>query len=1717
MLRACTLNVGGIKSPSRFAAILSWASESEFQVFLLQECHLTTSPFDWVRGGHGADLTWSGSSHYLPGTGSTQGCLILLKHSLLLTDVSPVTVTAPGRVLRVDLTVGGHPASLVCVYAPVQEAERSEFYGITLPACLPDPRTRAVLMGGDFNCITHAADYVGPSASRGVQRAAESGAQALRSLMAGADPTSPWLVDVWRAHHPDRVDATHISASHNTAARLDRWLVSSDMAAWVMATDIEALQDLATDHFPVSLTLRMPPQVLLGRGLPRVEPLVYDDPRARSSIQALLRAATASLAVGAPPGADVVWWHRTLWSRTKASVLVAALAFQARLRREQLAQRRAWATAARVARQHFMMQAAAGDPAAAAAAILLQTTARLPVVRLLDRAERRLAAEAHLTHSYGERPTFYQHNKARVPHMPTLVRTLRVPVPGPVPGPAVVSLDSHAGLRAAQAQFVGHYSAASGGVFAAKQCDMQARGRLLASLTTRLSPAQARAAEGPLGDGHITEAELRRALSASGCGTAPGCDGLSVEFYLQFWDDLSPLLVAALAEAFDDVASNSPLEDFLSGVIALVPKPGKPADTVGGYRPITLLPVDTRIVARALSDRLQAPLDVLIDPSQTAFITGRDISDNVQYVMAMADYVRDHHQPLWLLFMDLAGAYDGVDWGLLRDTMVAMGFQAHGHVRWAQILHQGATNCIMLNRHLSAPFPVASGLLQGSAASPLYWCIVLQPLASYLASLLLAGRLCTPVIPQCSGAAMAPVRLLHAPVLPTYADDTSTGLMDPDHVAPGAPAPAHLPVGVTGSVQVLLVEGFHTFALAGGPSVSAGPGGKSVVVRAGAPPATVAQHAEEAATAGVLATSLRVLPRGTTVRHLGVPVAPGVDPNVVAHAAFAHGVGGLVKEAITWRSQALSLVGRVHIARQCMASQLVYPLGYLRPDPPQLQQLSLAITRFVAAASHPADAAPYSDRLYPCTAAFALPREEGGLGFPVLQHVSVAMQAKLIAQLPGVAVRPWQALVRHLLADPVSGLASWVVTQPNSVALPPALSRLAGHVECFAQLRVHRVVHPAQQSYHSVMAEPLFHNPDIVFTSLADGSAYSPAELLTSVFVGAVSGWRRLQDVYDTLHTSPAPLSLAAHAAVALVMRALPQPWQAHLLTHPSPVAEWECAVVPGHPGFVARQVQLAGGPVPEVLWAMSSGRLLPLLPGMLLPVGNVVVPLAALVWSPAAVAVLRKPAPRMSVAELVEQRQAPPHRPPWPREWWLLGPWASVWLDPAVWGWRAGGHTVDLTTFTVKAARLRLARLAWEAQDAKPNPSRGAPYSHGTGMWPRGWGSRPAIPVAGQQPLYDLTGITQLEDGWRSKYDEHLRVHHALGVGGLLPGERDAGPMPAVNSLAPLPHRPSPEQRRASQALRAAQLPGRHGRRLAAAAPVVLAVADVGAVVVGAPAAPVQPAAPGPGLASTGVWGRLLDPALQVAHRVVAWQVLHGQLMVGAFKFYIAPHLGTPAGACCAACRAAGRPDQLETLTHAFMDCPAVAPALDWLLNVYLVLTGETALRDPLVLLADADWHWRPTHPAMWRRLRTAFLGCAWALRCDHGADLQARSVAVAVAEALSRGVRRDWRRTLGTVRAEAAGIVPTVWFRGRPPDLSLPAFHKLWPSPGAWFVATPGVRDLHVRLSQDWPVAMPQVPPHPGAAIGAMIPAQGAADQGAAFVGPPPAAAPQPAPPLA
>ena len=95
------------------------------------------------------------------------------------------------------------------------------------------------------------------------------------------------------------------------------------------------------------------------------------------------------------------------------------------------------------------------------------------------------------------------------------------------------------------------------------------------------------------------------------------------------------------------------LEDAADDVICPIPKPNQPRDEISGYRPITLLNCDLKLIMLILANRLQRPLDYIIDVTQSAFLRGRDISDNVRYHLGLRARFRELGIPAWLLHSDL--------------------------------------------------------------------------------------------------------------------------------------------------------------------------------------------------------------------------------------------------------------------------------------------------------------------------------------------------------------------------------------------------------------------------------------------------------------------------------------------------------------------------------------------------------------------------------------------------------------------------------------------------------------------------------------------------------------------------------------------------------------------------------------------------------------------------------------------------------------------------------------------------------------------------------------------------------------------------------------------------------------------------------------------------------------------------------------------------------
>ena len=107
---------------------------------------------------------------------------------------------------------------------------------------------------------------------------------------------------------------------------------------------------------------------------------------------------------------------------------------------------------------------------------------------------------------------------------------------------------------------------------------------------------------------------------------SPGNDGLTKEFYICFFNEISGLLVQVLNESFN-VGQLSTSQR--QGTITAIEKKDKDKRFIKNWRPISFINVDTKIASKVLVMRMQNILTSIISHHQTAYVKGRYILVNL--------------------------------------------------------------------------------------------------------------------------------------------------------------------------------------------------------------------------------------------------------------------------------------------------------------------------------------------------------------------------------------------------------------------------------------------------------------------------------------------------------------------------------------------------------------------------------------------------------------------------------------------------------------------------------------------------------------------------------------------------------------------------------------------------------------------------------------------------------------------------------------------------------------------------------------------------------------------------------------------------------------------------------------------------------------------------------------------------------------------------------
>ena len=107
----------------------------------------------------------------------------------------------------------------------------------------------------------------------------------------------------------------------------------------------------------------------------------------------------------------------------------------------------------------------------------------------------------------------------------------------------------------------------------------------------------------------------------------------------------------------------------------LIPKSKTPKDIIE-YRPISLGNVISRLVSKVLVNRVKSILPNVISDSQSAFVLGRLITDNITVAYEMLHRKRNRRKGKIghvVVKLDISKAYDRVELEFLRKIMLKIG------------------------------------------------------------------------------------------------------------------------------------------------------------------------------------------------------------------------------------------------------------------------------------------------------------------------------------------------------------------------------------------------------------------------------------------------------------------------------------------------------------------------------------------------------------------------------------------------------------------------------------------------------------------------------------------------------------------------------------------------------------------------------------------------------------------------------------------------------------------------------------------------------------------------------------------------------------------------------------------------------------------------------------------------------------------------------------
>lgn len=237
----------------------------------------------------------------------------------------------------------------------------------------------------------------------------------------------------------------------------------------------------------------------------------------------------------------------------------------------------------------------------------------------------------------------------------------------------------------------------------------------------------------------FSKSEYWTALETMQPTKSPGPDGLHAMFYQKYWKIIGDEVTAFLNKVWcGDILMSTINHTY----VVLIRKINDPT-LIKDFRPISLCNVLYKVLSKAVVLRLKVFLNKLVSYNQAAFVPSRLITDNVLMAHEVFHTMKVRStstRGVMALKLDMAKAYDRVEWDFLQKLLIQFGFSKV----WVERVMKCVTTVsfsFIINGSISDTITPTRGIRQGDPLSPYFFILIAESLSCLIRNYVSDGRL----------------------------------------------------------------------------------------------------------------------------------------------------------------------------------------------------------------------------------------------------------------------------------------------------------------------------------------------------------------------------------------------------------------------------------------------------------------------------------------------------------------------------------------------------------------------------------------------------------------------------------------------------------------------------------------------------------------------------------------------------------------------------------------------------------------------------------------------------------------------------------------------------------------------------------------------------------------------------------------------------------------